>query len=184
MRATISVLGLYNWDGSIFDDFHIPEALDRATLIENILVECAELEVLYPNPILFKSMVRAWSYTQVYNWVKMYEALTAEYNPLNNYDRTEVWNDESESNAAGAQNSKSGVAGFNQAAGFADSTEDVAEQSTSATASSTRTGRTYGNIGVTTSQQMLESEITLRARYNIYNIIVRDFKERFCLLVY
>ena len=184
MRATMSILGLYNWDGSLFDGFSVPEAIDRATLTKTILAECAELEVIYPNPALFKSMVEVWSKTQLPNWQRMVDALLKEYDPLHNYDRTEVWNDTSSSTASGEQKAKSGVAGFNQAAGFADSTEDDASQKTSAQASSSRTGRTYGNIGVTTSQQMLESEIMLRGRYNAYDIIVNDFKQRFCLLVY
>lgn len=49
---------------------------------------------------------------------------------------------------------------------------------------STHEGRLHGNIGVTTSQQMLESEIELRNKYNIYDIIINDFIDEFCLRVY
>lgn len=41
-----------------------------------------------------------------------------------------------------------------------------------------------GNIGVTTSQQMLESEVTLRQRYNFYNIVYQDIDKVFTLSVY
>lgn len=140
--------------------------------------------MLYPNPELFKSMVEVWSKTQLSNWQRMVDALLEEYDPLHNYDRTEEWSDNSSSTANGSQKATSGIAGFNQADGYADSTEDNTTQNTNATASSSRTGHTYGNIGVTTSQQMLESEIMLRGRYNAYDIIVNDFKQRFCLLVY
>lgn len=44
-------------------------------------------------------------------------------------------------------------------------------------------GRVHGNIGVTTSQQMLESEIKLRY-FNIYDAIAELFKEDFCILIY
>ena len=40
-----------------------------------------------------------------------------------------------------------------------------------------------GNIGVTTTQQMLESERESRKYSTVYEII-GEFKERFCLLVY
>ena len=43
--------------------------------------------------------------------------------------------------------------------------------------------RTHGNIGVTTSQQMIEAERNL-VRYDFYMEIVNSFKKEFCLLVY
>lgn len=43
--------------------------------------------------------------------------------------------------------------------------------------------RAYGNIGVTTTQEMLEAQRTL-VRYNVYNEIADSFKEEFCLYIY
>lgn len=47
----------------------------------------------------------------------------------------------------------------------------------------TRTGRAHGNIGVTTSQQMIQSERDLVV-FNLYDVIAESFIENFCLLVY
>lgn len=47
----------------------------------------------------------------------------------------------------------------------------------------TRTGRTHGNIGVTTSQQMIQSERDLVV-FNLYDVIAGSFIENFCLMVY
>ena len=47
----------------------------------------------------------------------------------------------------------------------------------------TRTGRAHGNIGVTTSQQMIQSERDLVV-FNLYDIIAESFIENFCLMVY
>ena len=49
--------------------------------------------------------------------------------------------------------------------------------------SHTYTERTHGNIGVTTSQQMIQSEREL-VRYDFYMEIVNSFKREFCLLIY
>lgn len=46
-----------------------------------------------------------------------------------------------------------------------------------------RKGRAHGNIGVTTSQQMIEAEREV-ALYNIIDVIINSFKNRFCLQVY
>lgn len=43
--------------------------------------------------------------------------------------------------------------------------------------------RAYGNIGVTTTQEMLEAQRKV-VRYNIYNEIADSFKDEFCLYVY
>lgn len=43
---------------------------------------------------------------------------------------------------------------------------------------------TFGNIGVTTTQKMITEEIELRVKYNIYELIATEFKEKFCNLIY
>ena len=45
------------------------------------------------------------------------------------------------------------------------------------------TARLFGNIGVTTSQQMLQSELDI-ARWNMYEHIADLFAQEFCIMVY
>lgn len=47
----------------------------------------------------------------------------------------------------------------------------------------TRTVRAYGNIGVTTTQQMIQSERDI-AKFCLSDIIISDFIRRFCILVW
>lgn len=49
---------------------------------------------------------------------------------------------------------------------------------------STHEGNISGNIGVTTSQQMLESELELWAKIDIYREIATQFVDEFCILIY
>lgn len=49
--------------------------------------------------------------------------------------------------------------------------------------SATHSGRIHGNIGVTTSQQMLQSEIDI-ARFNLIQQITDIFLQEFCIMVY
>lgn len=51
------------------------------------------------------------------------------------------------------------------------------------TENSVHSGRTHGNIGVTTSQQMLEAELEV-ARFNIYNELADLFLQEFCIYTY
>lgn len=48
----------------------------------------------------------------------------------------------------------------------------------------TESARVHGNIGVTTAQQMIESEMSLRAKYDIYKIISREFEREFLVQIY
>ena len=49
--------------------------------------------------------------------------------------------------------------------------------------SDVHSGRTHGNIGVTTSQQMLQSELDI-ARFNLYDEAADLFLSEFCIYVY
>lgn len=92
--VNLSPLGLYNWDQTVFDLMQVPEELDKDTLVENILAETAELEVLYPNPVVFKNLVGIWSAKQIDIWNRLYATTQYEYNPIENYNRYEEGTDD------------------------------------------------------------------------------------------
>lgn len=61
-------------------------------------------------------------------------------------------------------------------------TESITDKTTNTNDDTeTITSHLHGNIGVTTSQQMLESEIQLRTKYNIYEIIAKMFFQEFMI---
>ena len=91
--VNLSPLGLYNWDQSIFDLMQIPEQLNRDTLIDNLLAETAELEVLYPNPVVFKNLLGVWSAKNLDVWNRLYATTQYDYNPIENYNRYETGSD-------------------------------------------------------------------------------------------
>ena len=174
MMATLSLLGLYSFRGDILDDFKLPEGIDRDDFIEMLLFDTAELELLTPDPDIMKRLLGRWSNVRVNAWSKMLDTETVEYNPIHNYDRQEDWVDD----GTGSSVTDLSVAGFNDA--------DMADRERTGTGTTTQsrhTARISGNIGVTTTQQMLESERESRKYSTVYEII-GEFKERFCLLVY
>ena len=85
--VNLSPLGLYEWDNTVFDLMQIPEELDKEVLVKNILAETAELEVLYPNPVVFKNLVYVWSAKELDVWERLYATTQYEYNPIENYNR-------------------------------------------------------------------------------------------------
>ena len=55
--ANLSIMGLYEWDNTIFDLLQLPEGVDLETLKYNILSQLAELEIIYPNPVIMKNQM-------------------------------------------------------------------------------------------------------------------------------
>ena len=191
MQARISLLGLYNWDNTLFDGWTLPEAIDAEILRGLLIQECGELETTLPEPDLFKAVTGLWTRRKGRAWARALAAMTASYNPIHNYDRNETYTD-TESGSGGSDTSASNTR-TDKTAAFNSSTYENKGQSTeSGTGESSSTyGRTLshtarmsGNIGVTTSQQMVNDELDLSDRLDPYWIIVRDFKKEFCVQVY
>lgn len=81
-----------------------------------------------------------------------------------------------------ANHDKSEVNGESSTAADTDTTQDGS--TTGKTDSENiRTGRAHGNIGVTTTQQMIVAEREVR-NFDIYDVIANDFIDTFCLGVY
>ena len=175
MTATMTVLGLYNYNDTLFNDMQLPDGVDPDNVVSNLLLELAELEVIYPSWITMQRAISDWSKARVSSWERMLLALNSDYDPIENYDRREDWSDNSTGNSG--YNNK--VAGFNS--GEQTDSNSGTQQTNNG---STHTGRIHGNIGVTMAQQMIQSELDLRAVNDIVQIIVNEFKKRFCIMVY
>lgn len=192
MRAMLSIMGAYNQDETIFDDFRVPEGLDKDTAVKKILFDCAELGLVYVNMDIIPVLIKNWTDTHFTNWERAWNALKAEYNPIHNYDRSEEWEDNGEranqENYASGTSTDHDVAGYNESNQLVqnsrDNTGQYQEGSGSGTDKSTHEGRVYGNIGVTTSQKMVQEEVDLMMKNNIYEIISVSFKVNFCIMVY
>lgn len=86
MRATISILGLNNFDESIWDNFQVPSQANREDIIDEILLECSDFELLYPDWDVMHHAIGLWSRKELPIWQRLYDAKEYEYNPLWNVD--------------------------------------------------------------------------------------------------
>lgn len=86
----VSIRAVYNWDSSIFDNFVIPSEMDKPTLIGLIMKELAELSLVYSDPVTLKTYISIWSTTRNRVWEKLWDLATEEYDPLDNYNRTDT----------------------------------------------------------------------------------------------
>lgn len=107
--ATMSLLGLYNYDESLLnglienlpskhgipsgyaDSYYTDVTIDPQTVVENLLVECAEFEILYSDFNALKRIIKIWSAKEKLVWQKMYNTVCYKYNPIWNKDGKSVW---------------------------------------------------------------------------------------------
>lgn len=90
MRATVDLIAMYNYDNTLLDLMQIPEDIDRATLIDNLLMESAEQELLYSNLGFLKQAIGSWSAKQLPIWQHLLDTTKYEYNPIWNKDGTVI----------------------------------------------------------------------------------------------
>lgn len=244
LRASIDLLGLYNYDNTVLNGLKLPtdeegtELIDRSELIDNLLMETAELELVYGSAPFMKTAISAWSAKQVGIWHKLYNTMHFEYNPIWNKDGT--IDEKITRNLAGTDNrtqdltrtdnlshsedytrtdnlahtddatTTTDVYGYNSSNAAPktkvtvdNDTSDTGTQRNAGTSSNTGTVRNagtdnrstsdtgtietsrteQGNIGVTTTQEMIKQEREV-VQFNVMDYIINDFKRRFCLMVY
>lgn len=85
----MSVIGLYNWDNLIFDDWSLPTGIDKEVLIASVLDECASFPLIHPDPDIFKAFLEPWSRRKLPIWTKLLATTNYQYDAIANYDRTE-----------------------------------------------------------------------------------------------
>lgn len=186
----------------------IPDGLDIDILKSSILSEYAELEVLYPNPEVMKVLIGSWSAKLLPVWKHLYETTQYEYNPIENYNRTDEGridraNTRIHSGTDTSTHNNNGqiddyTAGFDSVP--SGSSDGLVKQGKTISSNNGSNSMNHGehitdngndtthltskgNIGVTTTQKMIREEREI-AEFNIYDRIVKDFCNRFCIEVY
>ncbi|MBR6518028.1 MAG: hypothetical protein IKT40_14440 [Bacilli bacterium] len=107
------------------------------------------------------------------NWNRLLDTFYSDYNPIQNYDMVEEENQNTDISVDTSDDRN--TFGFNTTSedGVPMSKGNINQTTTGDFEKNHRKLTRSGNIGVTTSQQMIESEIELR-RYNILNQIYTD----------
>ena len=200
--ATMSILGMYQMgqynNDDLFENMQIPAGIDRTDLINNILEQGASFEILYPDYDYLKFSIGAWSKRWYRTMDKWITALNIEYDPLNNYDRHEEWTDNDK--VSGKTETAAGVNTTGQdelsvttydsdqyhnkeKTDSSGTSESTGSSETNTDGTSTHSGHLYGNIGVTTSQEMLTQELDVQ-RFNLIQQITDLFLTEYCIMVY
>lgn len=199
--------GLYNFMPELFDAVQLPEGIDKEILIETLMQKSGMLFPAHQQPEMLKLNITNWFKRKQQAFQRMTIALSAEYDPVSNYDRHETWTDtpdvaytktgghtntvanttaNEQTISTSAYNSDSLTPTDQQKGnGSSGGTDTLTYEDEATTETGTRKheGHISGNIGVTTSQQMITAELELR-RFDIYDYICALFEEDFLYQVY
>lgn len=206
MFASLSIYGLHTYNNEIFDNLVLPVGMDRDIVISDILTECSDFCLLYPNYDFMKMLIGVWSQKELHIWTNLWESEHLEFNPLDNYDRHESISRAVTSQADGQSDSSNAETstGSSESVGSktaydSDTFKDTAKERGQSDSSSSGTSRetvrnsssgaetvtthAHGNIGVTTAAQLIQGYRDI-SEFCTYDYIVQSFKDRFCVQVY
>lgn len=187
----LSIQGIYEFDPTVFDGFDSPtytdedntvHTLNRDDVINSILLQCAELEVVYPSPSMMKFAIGVWSASNQDAWNRLYASQLVKYNPIWNVDADVRQSRIVDRDREGENQNINTVSGFNSES-WSNADKDNGTYSDNEDVTETFTERRTGNIGVTASQDLIKKEREI-ADFSIIEYITQSFKERFCILVY
>ena len=187
----ISLVGLYNYDNNLFEKLSVPAVIidppnmsnpfwtpNKDVLIATILEKSSEFPALYPNWDFMHYMIGVWSANCAYMMQKLWETLNYKYNPIHNYDRHSNISRSTTGTADGTVTASSTA--FNTDA-FKDTGKSTTNETTGG--SETVTEEVSGNIGVLSTQSMIEQQRSI-ALFKWYDIVAQDFIDRFCVQLY
>lgn len=206
MFASLSIYGLYTYDNSIFANLTVPNGMSKDDLVVQILTECSDFALIYPNFDFMKMLIGVWSNKEQKIWENLYMSENIEYNPIENYDRqesiTRIVNTNAEGTSNGTALNTSGDNGettSGQTAYDSNTFKDTSRVQANSNSNSqsvnsetvknnssgseTVINHTHGNIGTTTAQQMIEGFREV-SKFCTYDYIVQSSKDRFCVQVY
>lgn len=194
----IGITSLLTLNPNLFSEMSLPDGVDRELLVDNIVLECAELEVLLADADFMQKAIGRWSKSMVDTWsilTSTFDATKAEMwdEDIRHYSRTVdgegTKSGSTKSSTSGSDNTAESVAGFNSTT-LVNSKKDTVSYGgvVDGENSEMTTSNNWESVDETVTHKRNIPDIVEKrrelAKFNIYRVIVEDFKNRFCLLIY
>ena len=208
--ATLTLIGMYNWDSDLFHDLILPDGIDKDLFVNSLLLKAGEFEVLYANPDFMKQAIGVWGSKWFRTFSEWLRGTQATWNPIHNYDRHEEITIQNYKQYAETDSpnftvttqqtvnstTEHDVSAFDQT-GYTPSSKDTTNNGThknntigktsdvsgNSNYTDTHTGHIYGNIGVTQSSEMLRSFYDI-SQWNLMDHICDVFAGELLIPVY
>lgn len=89
MNTLLSIMTMFQYDPTLFEDLVLPDGVDEDLVTDQILMDLGELELLYNDPSFMKFAIGRWSAKELEKWENQFATTKLDYNPIENYNRTE-----------------------------------------------------------------------------------------------
>ena len=195
----------------MFGELTLPASVNKPDFITRLLIESGEQEVTITHPAVLKTAIGAWSRSKMPAWDKILNIQSLEYNPIWNVDGetthtgsrsdsrdyTRNRGETEEKSGETAETTTAQIAADNSEAWSNDTksttdgsytenrelTEQITDGETGS-GSDNWTEKRTGNIGVTTTQKMMNEEKEFWENWDPVGYLIREFTREFCLLVF
>lgn len=177
---------------SVISGCDIDSRIDRQTLIDTIWIWCGNMEPIANDIDRFRRLTVNWFERKKY-WIKnLLDTLEYDYNPIHNYDRTEVGKrhragldiQDGSSKTKGTASGTNSVSPWDNTSpatyipcdsnSSTTSGDSTVTNSLDTTADENFDTHISGNIGVTTTQQMIEAQRNV-INIDVYELIAKRY---------
>lgn len=243
----ITLYGWLQYDPTLFDDIQLPNGMTKELIVNEIIKRSGDLYTYYQHPVMLKTNIKNWFTTQYPNIDQIARSLLVTYEPLENYDRTEVTKRKVTNSGSDVATNTLGTSAtttlgtsatttlgsvnanvhsgtqMNQedksaydSGTYTPATKNTTTFNDNVTTSNTGTDvvansghdivakagsdilnnqyggitdeenvlHVFGNVGVTPNSRVLDEEIALRIKYNLYEIVAKLFETEFLIQIY
>lgn len=185
--------------------------IDKENLVNMMLYQLGDLYTYLQEPVGLQVMIHKWFITRYRDYERILQSLYSEYNPLDNvfeyerFDKVDNYKDENTRTGESSLTNTGGSTTTNSVSAYDSSSyqpESQQEFSYNGNGMKATTNfnnlkdtmqRTsidqhdihyrHGNVGVTSSQQMITQELDLRMK-SLYDLIIKEFEKMFIVRVY
>lgn len=206
MGIRMNLFNVLQFDGDFFEGIDIPPAIDRDILKVEIFRRCGMSMPIWTDVHQFKILMSFWFKAHKWEFAEMEKTMHYDYNPIENYDRkedsTRTFDSTKNSDYANISHidtsnenkTENKVSAFNTSAYQNKEKNDSNGKANSDANDSGNsndkehnvdgyTARMHGNIGVTTTQAMIQEQRNV-VDFSIYEYIAKKFDNTFFLGVY
>lgn len=188
MVTICNILEEWSFDHTedFFSDIELDDRLDKSILADRIRENCGNLICVYSERMTLKHYSDMFFKRNYKRFRDLTETLFYEYNPIDNYDRTEERTLGRTNHIVDSTNSSTN----SSRSAFNDSNLHPVDSSSSASGtdsqtegSETETIRARGNIGTMSTQEMVERQRRV-VLFDIIDEIVGAWEREFCLQIF
>lgn len=210
----LDIDALLDVNPELFDDMYLPSQLDAETVRDTIILSCLDMSVVYPDPDFMQKAIKIWSGSRAHAWQKMADAVYKSYDPFINFTRDERREHTETRNLAGSEardlenvqtrdldgNSTRKTAAYNENTAGDYTPRERLETEDNGTVTSTDGGtinttdtgtvqhvetfHSQGDSALFTPTDIMAKEFDARAKHDIIETIIKEFKQKFIVCVY